>query len=116
VPVPGRAIVFSTDLWPLIAKEVQSVYYATLLAARGDAGADGLAARCLAAEPGPDEEKLLDTAGICAHGRWNWERIAQPYGARTFGGPADFRAWLLGHLAEDALQARIGPGAAKATT
>ncbi len=30
-----RPVRFGTDLWPLIAKEVQSVYYETLLTARG---------------------------------------------------------------------------------
>lgn len=105
---PGT-IRFGTDLWPLIAKEVQSVYYETLLAARETpAAAAEFTARYLHAEPGAAEDRLLDEAGIGPDERWDWERVARPYGARTFSGLPAFRSWLRGHLDEDVRQAREG--------
>ncbi|WP_077800643.1 FAD/NAD(P)-binding domain-containing protein [Streptomyces sp. JHA26] len=107
---PGRGpIRFATDLWPLIAKEVESVYYETLLAARrSPALAAGFTARYLRAEPGPQREELLRAAGIDAAERWDWDLVARPYGDRSFPDLAAFRSWLRGHLDEDVRQARRG--------
>ncbi|MBT2454918.1 FAD/NAD(P)-binding domain-containing protein [Streptomyces sp. ISL-86] len=105
---PGT-IRFGADLWPLISKEVQSVYYETLLAARETpAAAAEFTTRYLRAEPGEAEDRLLDEAGIGAEERWDWEKVARPYGARTFSGLAEFRGWLRGHLDEDVRRAREG--------
>ncbi|CAL9668498.1 hypothetical protein SUDANB126_07365 [Streptomyces sp. enrichment culture] len=107
---PGRGpLRFATDLWPLIAREVESVYYETLLAARGTAArAADLAARYLRTEPGPRREELLEAFGIGPAERWDWELIARPCADRSFPGPAAFRTWLRGHLDEDVRQARRG--------
>ncbi len=105
-----RPIRFGTDLWPLIAREVQSVYYETLLAARGEEprAVARFAARYLRIAPGPDEEALLEEAGIAAADRWDWDRIARPYGNRVFDDLAAFRGWLRGHLDDDVREARHG--------
>ncbi len=105
----GGWVEFRTDLWPLISKEVRSVYYAALLTARAD-GTDvaRFAERYLAATDGPQEDQLLDAAGIATAERWDWERIGNPYGDREFTDSADFRAWLLEHLAADVRAARLG--------
>ncbi|MFJ9607712.1 FAD/NAD(P)-binding protein [Kitasatospora sp. NPDC101176] len=110
----GRRIRFGTELWPLVAKEVQTVYYRALLAARGTpALAAEFADRYLAAEPGEAEDGLLAEYRIAAGERWDWERISRPWGERVFADTADFRAWLRNHLDEDvrlALQGNVsGP-------
>ncbi|WP_105970515.1 FAD/NAD(P)-binding protein [Streptomyces geranii] len=107
--VDGERIHFSGDVWPLIAKEVESVYYATLLTATGrPAQGTDLAARYLTAPAGEPEQHLLDEYGIAAADRWDWQRISLPYGARVFTDRADFHGWLLAHLAEDVREARAG--------
>ncbi|WP_432133479.1 MULTISPECIES: FAD/NAD(P)-binding protein [unclassified Streptomyces] len=102
----GDRVSFRTDLWPLVAREVQGVYYAALLAARGEdptAFADAYAR--LADD---QEEEFLSAAGIGQGDRWDWERISRPYGDREFTSVADYRAWLLGHLRRDVAEARAG--------
>ncbi|MET9735963.1 FAD/NAD(P)-binding protein [Streptomyces sp. NPDC006458] len=112
------AIDFAADLWPLISKEVCGVYYAALLASRGDSAptCEEFTERYLHAEPGPAEDTLLDQAGIAPPDRWDWERVARPYGDRVFDELAAFRDWLRGHLADDVRLARQGnvSGPAKA--
>jgi len=104
------AIDFAADLWPLVSKEVCSVYYAALLTARGDAAdaVDTFVENYLHAEPGPEEDRLLDATGIAAAERWDWERVARPYGDRDFTDRTAFRAWLRGHLDDDVRLARQG--------
>ncbi|MEU3664594.1 FAD/NAD(P)-binding protein [Streptomyces sp. NPDC032940] len=106
----GGAVDFAADLWPLISKEVCAVYYAALLAERGEPApaTEEFTERYLHAEPGPDEDRLLAQAGIDAADRWDWERVARPYGSRVFGDLAAFRDWLRGHLDDDVRLARQG--------
>ncbi|MFE1960792.1 FAD/NAD(P)-binding protein [Streptomyces sp. NPDC059479] len=105
----GERVHFSSDVWPLIAKEVESVYYGTLLTAAGRAGERAeLVDRYLAVSAGKDEQRLLDEYGIGADDRWDWQRISVPYGARVFTDRADFHGWLLEYLAEDVREARAG--------
>lgn len=100
---------FSTDLWPLIAKEVQSVYYETLITGRhGPDRAAQFAAGYLAAEPGEAEERLLEQAGIGAHERWDWQKVARPYQPHALRNLASFRTWLRGYLDRDVAMAREG--------
>ncbi|MEW2313971.1 FAD/NAD(P)-binding protein [Streptomyces bauhiniae] len=102
----GERLSFRADLWPLIAREVQGVYYAALLTARGQ---DATAfADAYPHVPESEEDAFLDAAGIGAADRWDWARIARPYGEREFGSVADYRAWLLGHLRQDVADARAG--------
>ncbi|EST34165.1 FAD/NAD(P)-binding protein [Streptomyces roseochromogenus] len=105
---PGEGLDFRRDLWPLIAREVESVYYGALLAARGR-GADR--ERLVTGYLHADETELpglLDAYGITAEERWNWARLERPYAGRTFADRADFQAWLSAHLAADVRQARGG--------
>ncbi len=106
----STAVDFAADLWPLISKEVCAVYYAALLARRGEpaAAAEEFTERYLHAEPGEAEDRLLEEAGITGAQRWDWERIARPYGTRAFPDLAAFRTWLRGHLDEDVRLARQG--------
>ncbi|WP_306944647.1 FAD/NAD(P)-binding protein [Streptomyces phaeochromogenes] len=106
----GAAIDFAADLWPLISKEVCGVYYAALLAARGEpaAATEEFTERYLHAEPGQAEHRLLDEAGIGPAERWDWQRVARPYGTRAFHSLAAFRSRLRDHLDEDVRLARQG--------
>lgn len=108
---PDRgAIDFAADLWPLISKEVCSVHYAALLAARGELPGliEEFTEAYLEAEPGREEDVLLDARGIDAAERWDWKRVARPYGDRVFADQAAFRGWLRGHLDDDVRLARQG--------
>ncbi|MEU6098107.1 FAD/NAD(P)-binding protein [Streptomyces sp. NPDC047079] len=104
----GEAPDFLAEIWPLVAKEVETVYYEALLARRGT-GRRGFRDRFLAVpHRGDGEGALLDTYGVPAADRWRWDRIARPYAGRVFHSAADWRDWLLGHLREDAAQAALG--------
>lgn len=104
------AIDFAADLWPLISKEVCSVYYAALLDARGELPdvVEEFVEAYLEAEPGTDEDVLLDASGVDVAERWDWKRVARPYGDRVFTDQAAFRAWLRDHLDDDVRLARQG--------
>ncbi|WP_017556314.1 FAD/NAD(P)-binding protein [Nocardiopsis baichengensis] len=104
---PG-GLQFSTDLWPLIAREVESVYYGALLEARGrGAEREMLVGRYLKAEP-EELDALLEEYRIAPEDRWSWERLARPCAGREFADRDDFRAWLLDHLHRDVREAEAG--------
>ncbi|MFF9894501.1 FAD/NAD(P)-binding protein [Streptomyces longispororuber] len=106
----GDAPDFLAEIWPLVAKEVETVHYAALLGARGTpARARTFRARFLDVPHGhPEEAALLTAYGIPEAERWSWHRLAHPYEGRVFGSPGDFRAWLLDHLRRDAAEAALG--------
>ncbi|WPO74064.1 FAD/NAD(P)-binding protein [Streptomyces sp. KN37] len=107
----GDAPDFLDDIWPLVAKEVETVYYAALLAARGDTreSVEAFRERFLAiAHQSPQESLLLDESGVPDTDRWSWDRLSRPHPARPFASPHEHRAWLLAHLREDAAQAALG--------
>ncbi|MFH0176598.1 FAD/NAD(P)-binding protein [Streptomyces cacaoi] len=105
----GEAPDFLAEIWPLVAKEVETVYYEALLAARKGTDRRGFRDRFLAtAHQGLEESVLLDEFGISPADRWCWDRISRPHSGRTFNSPADWRNWLLDHLREDAAQAALG--------
>ncbi|MGA4842266.1 FAD/NAD(P)-binding protein [Streptomyces sp. G45] len=101
---------FLAEVWPLVAKEVETVYYEALLRARGPAGpVRAFRDRFLDAPHGsPQEAALLDESAVAAADRWSWERLERPCAGRAFRSPGDFRAWLLDHLRADAAQAALG--------
>jgi uncharacterized NAD(P)/FAD-binding protein YdhS len=105
---------FLTQIWPLVAKEVETVHYETLLAttAHGSSPRDFRArfrARFLDAPHGSAQEAaVLEEFGIAAADRWCWDRISRPYTGRSFASPAEHRSWLLVHLRQDAAQAALG--------
>ncbi|BAJ26617.1 MULTISPECIES: FAD/NAD(P)-binding protein [Kitasatospora] len=105
----GTPLDFRRDLWPLIALEVESVYYGTLLDARGrPADREPFTELYLAAGAPERRAELLHAYGIDRADHWDWERLAQPCAGREFGDRAEFRSWLLGYLAEDLREARAG--------
>ncbi|MFJ5727951.1 FAD/NAD(P)-binding protein [Streptomyces paradoxus] len=121
----GEAPDFLTEIWPLVAKEVETVYYAALIRRAADgtgperefagrgrefAGLEReFADRFLAVPHGdPREAPLLAEFGVPDGDRWCWERISRPYAGRDFAHPGRWRDWLRAHLREDAAQAALG--------
>ncbi|MFE2105220.1 FAD/NAD(P)-binding protein [Kitasatospora sp. NPDC059463] len=94
---------FRADLWPLIAKEVETVYYTALLARRGaERAADAFRERWLRIPWGTAAEAaLLDAFHLPPTLRWDWRTVERPYGERSFANPSEFRDWLVRHLRED---------------
>ncbi|MFR9675011.1 FAD/NAD(P)-binding protein [Streptomyces sp. TR06-5] len=106
---------FLHDIWPLVAKEVETVYYEALLAERAPdraAGrreaADFRAAFLRVPHGDPAESALLDGHGVPEDRRWDWHRLARPCDGLHFGDAATHRAWLLERLRRDIAEARRG--------
>ncbi|MEV1081369.1 FAD/NAD(P)-binding protein [Streptomyces sp. NPDC050211] len=100
----GEAPDFLTEIWPLVAKEVETVYYEALLGVREDFRDRFLAVP----HRSPQESAVLDEFGVAEADRWSWDRISRPYAGRDFADPGAWRAWLLAYLREDAAQAALG--------
>ncbi|MFJ8537827.1 FAD/NAD(P)-binding protein [Streptomyces sp. NPDC093591] len=102
----GEAPDFLAEIWPLVAKEVETVYYTALIP---PARRPEFAARFLAVpHREPQEPSLLDEFGVPEHERWSWDRISRPYAECDVADPVRWRAWLLAHLREDAAEAARG--------
>ncbi|MFJ8208389.1 lyase family protein [Streptomyces sp. NPDC096033] len=101
---------FRQDLWPLIAKETETVYYTGLIAARDGREAAAAFRRTWLELPwdGPEESGQLDAYAVPATARWDWTRLADGGREAGFGGTAEHRAWLLGRLRGDLARARAG--------
>ena len=98
------------DVWPLVAREAEAVYYTALVArGQGAPAADRFRELLLATvRDSPQESALLERSGIGAADRWDWEQLARPHGGTTFEGPADFQNWLLDLLRRDVADALAG--------
>ncbi len=104
----GESLSFGADLWPLVAREVESVYYGSLLESLGrGAEREAFVDRYLTAEQA-DLAGLFTEYRIPADRRWDWERLSRPYQDRTFADRAEFRDWLLDYLARDVEEAKAG--------
>ncbi|MGY0023689.1 FAD/NAD(P)-binding protein [Streptomyces sp. YJ-C3] len=103
----GDAPDFLAEIWPLVAKEVETVYYETLLRPAGYACAfrDRFLA---AAHRSPQEADVLEEFGIRGELLWSWDRVARPHSGHRYTNPAAWHAWLLAHLREDADHAALG--------
>lgn len=102
-----RPIGFRRDLWPLIDREVRTVYHeAWIRAAHGPLAAEEFVRSCLAGRV--PEADLLDRYAVPPAERWDWQRIERPYGERVFTDRDDFRDWLLEYLRRDLVEARLG--------
>ncbi|MYT70902.1 MULTISPECIES: FAD/NAD(P)-binding protein [unclassified Streptomyces] len=107
----GDAPDFLADIWPLVAKEVETVYYEALLRAAGRRAPD-FRDRYLAtldrSPTDPQEADILREFGIPEADHWSWDRISRPHAGRTTASSADWRDWLLDRLREDAAHAALG--------
>ncbi|MGX1561722.1 FAD/NAD(P)-binding protein [Streptomyces sp. NPDC055506] len=107
----GEAPDFLAEIWPLVAKEVETVYYSALLRRAGTAErrCSEFTGRFLAVPHGdPRETVLLDEFGVPGADRWCWQRVSRPHAGRDFAHPGEWRDWLLSYLREDAAQAALG--------
>ena len=107
----GNAPDFLSEIWPLVAKEVETVYYGCILEAASatESCRQDFQARFLASpHNGPKEQQVLDEVGISESDRWSWHRITYPYGERVFTDTETWRQWLLDYLREDVKQAALG--------
>jgi hypothetical protein len=87
----------------LVAKEVETVYYAALVRR------PGFTERFLAVpHRDPEEARLLAEFGVGPGERWSWDRISRPYRERRFADPGQWREWLLEYLRGDAAEAARG--------
>ncbi|MFE0251083.1 FAD/NAD(P)-binding protein [Streptomyces sp. NPDC059010] len=103
----GEAPDFLTEIWPLVAKEVEAVYYTALIPA--DARRPEFTARFLALpHRDPQEAALLHEFGVPEGERWSWDRVSRPYTGQDFADPGQWRDWLLAYLREDAVHAARG--------
>jgi len=101
---------FRRAVWPLIAKETETVYYATLLAGRLGSCAVELFREMYLPLPwgGAAEEDLLQKFDVPPAARWDWQRVTNPLAGRDFADQAAFRDWLLDDLRADLAEARRG--------
>ncbi|OKJ99616.1 FAD-binding protein [Streptomyces sp. CB03234] len=112
----GRAashgdVTFKRDVWPLIAREVETAYYRALLRRRGTPPEDVVAfVRAYSRTPagGPAEQRLLRRHGVGGPDRWDWQAVGTPYDEQALRGRREFKDWLVTHLERDAATARGG--------
>ncbi|MEV6771182.1 3-carboxy-cis,cis-muconate cycloisomerase family FAD/NAD(P)-binding protein [Nocardia sp. NPDC051030] len=98
---------FRRDVWPLIAREVESVYYTALLADRiSPQRLDSFRMRYLIAPTDDEASELLQRFGIDT--RWDWAALVDPTGGRHFADPAAYHEWLLAYLDADVREAQLG--------
>ncbi|WP_327145290.1 3-carboxy-cis,cis-muconate cycloisomerase family FAD/NAD(P)-binding protein [Nocardia sp. NBC_01327] len=100
---------FRRHVWPLIAREVEAVYYSTLVAER--TAAEDLRAFRHQLIHAPTERELhieLDRRGITPSDRWDWDALIDPTRGLNFCGPGHFHDWLLSYLDADVRHAELG--------
>ncbi|MGA6157289.1 FAD/NAD(P)-binding protein [Stenotrophomonas sp. NPDC087984] len=124
---------FLAEIWPLVAKEAETVYYEALLALRAPDARAPAAPEASGTGPGtepgapapfasahfrshflatghgsPEEAAVLAEYGIPDAERWSWDAVSQPYRGRRFTGRDEFRRWLLTYAHQDVVHARLG--------
>lgn len=106
----GERINFRKEVWPLIAKEVETVYYTTLISSTSCycKGTEFQNRYCNYPWGSEKEKQLLDEFGVSMSERWNWERVFRPYKDISFGSQGEYRSWLIEYLFRDHKEAQRG--------
>ncbi|MER6443752.1 FAD/NAD(P)-binding protein [Streptomyces venezuelae] len=104
----GEPLDFVTDLWPLIAVEVETAYYATLLRSDGRAADADPFGRAYRATRPEHRDALLDRWRIAPEQRWTCADVDRPHHGIVLSSPDHFHRWLLDHLREDLAEAHRG--------
>ncbi|WP_137148651.1 FAD/NAD(P)-binding domain-containing protein [Mycolicibacterium sp. CR10] len=109
----GAPADFRRDIWPLIDREVRTVYYSTLVRENQCAcDAEEFTALFEAADPAPapifgdplaieesDAQRLvLEKFDIDPEQAWDWRKIAAPFAADDLSSTHRFRSWLRSYL------------------
>ncbi|KAI0185603.1 FAD-NAD(P)-binding-domain-containing protein [Xylaria flabelliformis] len=102
----GDAPNFRNEIWPLISKEVEFVYYDCMIGQ----GNPEFRSRFLATQLGNnlDAAQVLDEFHVSHDKRWSWDRISRPQGGRMFSTPEEWNSWLLEYLYSDVEEAALG--------
>lgn len=100
---------FRRDVWPLVAREVEAVYYGGLIEERtAPRDLKWFRERYLHAPGETAARAVLCEFGIAPDERWDWAAIADPTRGRRFRDSGEFQDWLLRHLDNDVRNARSG--------
>ncbi|GAA4399142.1 FAD/NAD(P)-binding protein [Tsukamurella soli] len=105
-----RGLDFRRDCWPLIAKEVESVYYARLVAEQfGEPDAARFVAADRATAWGsPAEAAVRAEFRIPGERRWDWERIGRPWSDGDVTSVPAWQAFARDYLVRDVAEAERG--------
>ncbi|KAF3762123.1 hypothetical protein M406DRAFT_53403 [Cryphonectria parasitica EP155] len=102
---------FKKDIWPLIAKEIKSIYYKALFKKKKF---DEESAKFInrlsendSSEADSSEADDLKRLGV-AQPAWSWERLRKPQGKTTFSTAKEWNDWLLKYLKQDIEEAKQG--------
>lgn len=106
----GERINFRQEVWPFIAKEVETVYYTTLISSTScNCQGEKFKSQYRKYSWGSEQEQhLLDEFGVDQTERWNWERLSDPHSDKSLDSQQTFRAWLVEYLRRDLTEARRG--------
>lgn len=81
----GEKINFKEEVWPLITKEVKSVYYAALISSSDCfCKSRNFLAEYINVSNEDEEKNLLNKFGISSDKWWDWDKIAYPYKDQKF--------------------------------
>jgi hypothetical protein len=101
---------FWHDCWPLVGKEVETVYYTRLVAAveSEDAAMEFCSLYRAAPWGGATEQRVLRAFGVAENERWSWTRIARPWAAGDTDSVDSWQRFLRSYLLADVREARRG--------
>lgn len=105
----GEKINFKEEVWPLVTKEVKSVYYAALISSSECAcKSRHFLEEYINVENENEEKILLNEYGISRDKWWDWDKVAYPYKEQNFLNKEEFDQWLLNYLYDDFCHAKGG--------
>lgn len=101
---------FRGQVWPLLSREVEFVYYTTLLRCQGHHQNEALAEAVRDALAGDAEDKieLLTRLGIPPAQQWDWQQVTAPCRQAPLTDHDEFTRWLLDYLHADVRNAGEG--------
>lgn len=104
------ALDFQRDCWPLIAKEVETVYYTRLIADRESEDiAQEFCCEYAAVDWSTEEEgRIIQKFDIGNELLWNWSRIFQPWTEADVRTPREWQSFVRNYLMADIREARRG--------
>lgn len=98
---------FKDEIWPLISKEVKSLYYETLLLHSNHLSIDFIEEyKKIWNEE--DEKSLLLKFKIPEKDWWSWDKMASPYKDMSFKEQDLYRKWIIEYLYNDIKKAKEG--------
>ncbi|OTA90748.1 hypothetical protein M434DRAFT_389999 [Hypoxylon sp. CO27-5] len=99
---------FRAEIWPLVAKEVETVYYEALMRQLG-ISYTGFRLLFLANPYNNDQDNaILDEFNIPEGDRWSWSRLLKPYDQNDLATTISWRNWMVNYLHEDVRTSRSG--------